>query len=261
MLYDNLYISLLVSSPNQTEPSGPQSPYIEILRGRDGRDGRDGCPGPRGPPGRDGMMGEKGEAGLLGRKGPPGSCSCGVTYVRWGRTTCPNNVTGAELVYAGRAAGTNSKHSGGGSNYQCIPEDPETFDDFGPETEGEAAYMYGAEYKISGNVPSSNFPLDHDDVPCAVCFVAERNTALMIPGRYTCPEDWTREYFGYLMTERANHKGRSTFECVDRMPETVSGGHEDEEGARFYHVEPRCGSLPCPPYEEEEEMTCAVCTR
>ena len=28
-----------------------------------------------------------------------------------------------------------------------------------------------------------------DDVSCAVCYVAERNTVLMIPGKYTCPED------------------------------------------------------------------------
>ena len=121
--------------------------------------------------------------------------------------------------------------------------------------------MYGAEYRFRGNVPLSNLHLNFDDVPCAVCYVAERNTVLMIPGKYTCPEDWTLEYFGYLMTERENTKGRTTFECVDEMPDTVSGGHKGEEGVFFYHVEPRCGSLPCPPYEEEKEMTCAVCTR
>ena len=57
-------------------------PFIEVLRGRDGRDGRDGSPGPRGPTGRDGERGMKGDVG------PPGPSSGGVTYVRWGRTTC-----------------------------------------------------------------------------------------------------------------------------------------------------------------------------
>ena len=57
----------------------------------------------------------------------------------------------------------------------------------------------------------------------------------MVPGKYTCPENWTREYYGYLMAERNNHH-RSTFECMDRAPETVVGGHANQDGARFYHV-------------------------
>ena len=76
-------------------------PYIEILRGRDGRDGRDGIPGLRGFPGIDGPIG----IGMPGPQGPPGANCCGVTYVRWGRTICPN-TPGTELVYTGRAAGS-----------------------------------------------------------------------------------------------------------------------------------------------------------
>ena len=233
-------------------------PYIKILQGRDGRDGRDGEPGPQGPPGRDGVNGEKGETGATGPQGPPGPSSGGVTYVRWGRTTCPN-VTGTELVYTGRAAGSYYSHSGGGSNYQCIVEDPENFD-FGAGT-AEASQIYGAEYEMGGNIPSSNLPLNNHDVPCSVCYVASRETVLMIPGKYTCPQNWTREYYGYLMAEYYGHKGRSTFECVDVTPETITGGHTDHNGALFHHVEPRCGSLPCPPYDQQKEMTCAVCTR
>ena len=71
-------------------------PYIEILQGRDGRDGRDGEPGPRGLPGRDGKNGEKGVKGELGAQGLPGPRSGGATYVRWGRTICPN-VTGTTV--------------------------------------------------------------------------------------------------------------------------------------------------------------------
>ena len=82
----------------------------------------------------------------------------------------------------------------------------------------------------------------------------------MIPGTYLCPLMWTREYYGWLMTERYNHH-RFTFECVDAIPEATISGYADQGGALFYHVEPRCGSLPCPPYEPQKEMTCAVCTR
>ena len=102
----------------------------------------------------------------------------------------------------------------------------------------------------------------YHNVPCAVCYVATRETALMIPGRYTCLPNWTREYYGYIMTEGSggSHR-RSTFECVDIEAETTSGGQGYQTGGHFFHVEPRCGSLPCPPYEEEKEMTCVVCTR
>ena len=105
-----------------------------------------------------------------------------------------------------------------------------------------------------------NLALEHDDVPCAVCYVSTRETVLMIPGKYTCPQNWTREYYGWLMAEYHNHH-RSTFECVDSVPETIAGGGGIYYGALFLHVEPRCGSLPCPPYETHKEMTCAVCTR
>ena len=88
---------------NESDDTVP--PYIEILRGRDGRDGRDGEPGPRGLPGRDGKNGERGLKGDPGAQGPPGPRSGGVTYIRWGRTTCPDTEE-TELVYAGRAAGT-----------------------------------------------------------------------------------------------------------------------------------------------------------
>ena len=142
-----------------------------------------------------------------------------------------------------------------------MTENPQNFD-FGPGT-ADMAYIYGAEYEMYGNVPSSNLHLHNHDVACAVCYVAPRETVLMIPGTYICPSNWTREYYGYLMTERnrAAHKGRTTFECVDVAPELVTGGHANHDEAFFFHVEPRCGSLPCPPYEPEKEVTCAVCTR
>ena len=146
---------------------------------------------------------------------------------------------------------------GGGGNYQCLTEDPKNFD-YGPGT-AEASYMYGAEYEMRGNVPSSSLPLNNEDVPCAVCYVATRDTVLMIPGTYICSQTWTREYYGWLMSERHSHH-RSTFECVDSAPETTISGHATQYGAIFIHVEPRCGSMPCPPYEEEKEMTCSLHT-
>ena len=237
-------------------PAGSTGAKGEI--GPIGPTGSTGAKGEIGSHGPAGENGEQGIDGIPGQKGEQGPYTGGVTYVRWGRSICPN-ITGTELVYAGRAGGSYYTHSGGGANYQCLPEEPENLE-FGSGTQ-TGSYMYGAEYQVNvGNNPSTTNDLHDHDVPCAVCYVATRIAILMIPGKYTCPQNWTQDYYGYLMAER-NSDHRSTFECFDVAPETATGGEANNDGARFFHVEPRCGSLPCPPYEEEKEMTCAVCTR
>ena len=54
---------------------------------------------------------------------------------------------------------------------------------------------------------------------------------------------------------------RSQFTCVDRELKPIIGTSRDHDGLLFHFVEGRCGSLPCPPYEETKELTCAVCTK
>ncbi|XP_031562344.1 short-chain collagen C4-like [Actinia tenebrosa] len=231
-----------------------------LLRGRDGRDGLPGKPGRDGRnyglPGRPGAPGLKGETGHQGVRGPPGPKSDGVQYVRWGRTTCPS---GASLVYKGRIGGENYLHSGGGANYVCLPETPK----YGRYKDGhqDAGYMYGTEYEVNIFNPLTNDRLHNHEAPCAVCYVQARSAKMMIPATYECPAGWTREYHGYLMTERHNHKAKSQFICVDQDAEGVPGTHANLDGALLYPVEGRCGSLPCLPYVDGRELTCAVCTK
>ena len=54
----------------------------------------------------------------------------------------------------------------------------------------------------------------------------------------------------------------STCTCMDvtLKPTTGSAG-TNEDGLLFYFVEGRCGSLPCPPYDNTKELSCAVCTK
>ena len=82
----------------------------------------------------------------------------------------------------------------------------------------------------------------------------------MIPAKYTCPSGWTREYYGYLMSSYSGHQHTQyTFMDVALKPANwllVA----DDNGLLFYFVEGRCGSLPCPPYDETKELSCAVCT-
>ncbi|XP_078619295.1 uncharacterized protein LOC144886530 [Branchiostoma floridae x Branchiostoma japonicum] len=236
--------------------------------GRDGRDGVQGVAGPSGPVGLQGPPGCKGDTGPPGRDGAPGEG--GSVYTRWGRKTCADNG-GAELVYSGYAGGTHKTHPGGGTNYQCLPTDPQwgTYQD---GVQGWKAFMYGAEYDLNTDAPGAEYELDrnvpfgstslHDDnVPCAVCYVPTRGSKLMIPARNTCPTDWTQEYDGYLMAGHYSHDGAKEYVCVDEQPEVIQGGHASHGGALFYPVEARCGSLPCPNYVEGRELTCVVCTK
>ena len=185
--------------------------------------------------------------------------SSGVLYTRWGKSSCPD-TPGTELFYSGRVGGTWYNLEGGGANYLCMPEDP----DYDPSLKYQSgvsdwARVYGAEYE---------YPLQgthNHNAPCAVCYVSSRSNVVMIPAKSICPSSWTREYHGYLMTEwkgvPPNIRGRTMFECVDKDQESVPGGAGNEDGVLFYHVEASCTGLPCPPYNEEQELNCVVCTK
>ncbi|CAI8014204.1 hypothetical protein GBAR_LOCUS8916 [Geodia barretti] len=111
----------------------------------------------------------------------------GGTYIRWGRTSCPE-TPGTELVYQGRAAGSFYDHRGGGANYLCVTMEPQSGKFHPGDSSKHVSLLYG-------------------------------------------------------------------------KPEKVDGGHANHDGALFLNVEPRCGSLPCPPYDNTKEMTCVVCSK
>ena len=225
------------------------------LPGLTGRDGQKGHPGNDGPKGKPGYPGPDGPAGPKGPPGPPGESrgGGGDTYVRWGKSVCPE-VYGTSLVYAGWAAGSHYTHNGGGANYLCVSKTPEWLRyKAGNDNRG---LLYGAEYEAVAGQPYH--PMHDQNVPCAVCHLPR--TVLMIPGIYQCPTGWTREYYGYLVSSHYSHK-RSQYVCMDESPEYVAGGQTNQNGALFYHVEPRCGAMSCPPYEAPKELTCVVCSK
>ena len=167
-------------------------------------------------------------------------------------SSCPN-VSGTKLVYTGRTGGTHYTRKGGAANYLCMPLDPEYTLSHRPGVDGHN-YVYGAEYKQPLRGSHSH------NVPCAVCSVSTREMVLMIPAKTSCPTSWTREYYGYLMSENKGHN-RSHYECVDKDPESISGSHANTNGALFYHVEASCNGMPCPPYDAEKELNCVVYTK
>ena len=162
----------------------------------------------------------------------------GAVYVRWGKKSCPE---GAHLVYSGQAGGNDHLNKGGGSNYLCLPNDP---DNGKPYSYANDA-LYGAEYELNGNRRPSGFGNFHDqDVPCAVCRRKATSYVLMIPGKQTCYSGWKAEYTGFLMTEYIGHNNNKDYVCVDKDAEPIDSDSSNKNGALLYVVRTTCGR-PC----------------
>jgi len=214
--------------------------------------------GSSGSPGSTGLTGPKGAPGQKGMKVDKEERNGGTVYVRWGHGQCPSI---AQLVYSGRVGGPHHNQGGSGSNTQCLPMDP----NFLAQISGGQTFralMYGAEYEIHADSNSHVHKRYNFEIPCAVCHVSNCTALYMLPAKYTCPTGWTTEYYGYLMAE---HNGgnchRTQYTCFDTALKPAPESSADNNHMLFYFVEGRCGSLPCPPYDNTRELSCAVCTK
>ena len=100
--------------------------------------------------------------GETGEQGPPGAMSGGVTYTRWGKTSCPN-VSETELVYSGITAGSLFSNTGGAANYTCMPFNPQ-YGEYEPGVQGYSS-VYGTGYQTDGGPIATTFEYN---APCAV---------------------------------------------------------------------------------------------
>ncbi|XP_062605668.1 uncharacterized protein LOC134267481 [Saccostrea cucullata] len=142
----------------------------------------------------------------------------------------------------------------------CLPKDPE-WGRYSAQADNVRGFVYGAEYEHTGVLHLNHL---HDlDVPCAVCKTDGEKSVLVIPARKTCYSGWKKEYSGYLMSGRFDHRAASTYSCFDEQSQPLDGGSENKDGYLFYPVESRCnhGSLRCPPYKEGRELSCVVCSK
>jgi len=174
------------------------------------------------------------------------------------------------VVFKGYTAGSHRLHPGSGSNYLCVPNDPQ-WENYlsGAQNSGT---VVGVAYGFSSrsyNIFSENnteTDLGGSPAPCAVCYVGGRSTILMIPARTQCPDGWTTEYKGYLMSEYSDtERKRSSFICWDQAPEIGVGIKASSQTmswqAAIYPVEVVCGTLPCSTYITNRELTCVVCSK
>ena len=157
-------------------------------------------------------------------------------------------------MYDGYAGGSWYSSTGGGSNYLCLPRDPDLFQIGG----GTRNYVYGAEYETDGT--NHIFAQLHNtEVPCVVCHTPNTNV-VMVPAKSTCHSGWILEYSGFLMANYRDYH-RTNYVCMDGEAEALDDSHGDQGGAAFFFTQAVCGgSLPCGPYIDGYELTCAVCS-
>lgn len=161
----------------------------------------------------------------------------------------------------GYTAGTHWDQTGSASNRICLPTEPEYFSD--TPAPKNVAHTYVGEYETGKGNKIFGKDLQDFNVPCTVCFAPRKTAVFMIPAKITCPSSWTREYYGYLMTNKMGHKSNQYYECVDVDALGIDQTSGNEGGTSFYFTEARCNNhgLPCGPYVNSRALTCAVCTK
>lgn len=152
-------------------------------------------------------------------------------------------------------------NTGGAADYICLPEEPEwgAFDD---RDQDNAPGVYGTEYQFHTYNNDAFFgqDLSEHDAPCALCHTS-RSAVVMIPGRKSCYNGWATEYSGYLVSVSPRFPSASNYVCVDARAEVEFGDTENRNGKLMYLVEAECGTLKCPPYVQDREITCVVCSK
>jgi len=194
--------------------------------------------------------------------------SAGDSYVRWGRTTCPES---AQALYTGYMATGAATHTGSGANHVCLHKPAKSGAGNVPGRQEYAARLYGVQYDFNDAYNTPGHPFDFsnlggsttikgNDVPCVVCYNPSADIVIMIPGTPDCPDTMNIEYGGYLVAEWWQAYHRSEFSCLDLAPEKRQGGGTWIQNGLIMPVEIETGSLTSPDFTQFDEVTCVVCS-
>ena len=172
------------------------------------------------------------------------------------------------FMLLGYVAGSGHDQKGGPAEYICLTNNPQ-WGRYVGSADNWPSYIYGAEYEIHSAYNNRDLllrhnnngqSLDEQDVPCVYCKVKGRSVVTTFAAATRCPAGWDLEYQGYLMAEYHNHPRQGGPICVDEAPETLVRGGANLNGALLYFVRGKCGSLPCPPYVNDRQLACVVCS-
>ena len=189
----------------------------------------------------------------------------GVSYILWGRSSCPQK---SKLIYNGQIAGKHHSSFGGGTNYLCLPNNPE-YDR--KASDGLHTALRATHYRTFN--AKSNF----HRATCAACETDKRVNHIMIPAKTSCPtSEWTLEYKGFIMSMAEYNTGgvddfldnyhATSYICVDSNPESLTSKPYDHNyGSLLYTTHVACsgtsGLHNCPPYKPTTALSCVVCSK
>ena len=182
-------------------------------------------------------------------------------------------------VCAGYAAGPMEDEGGSGSNFLCLPANPE-WKTNGTTSDSPLYFKYGelvgVEYYVGMDVAFSKVNNNNNDLfgnlaPCVICHVTRRSSVLVIPAIIQCPANWTVEYRGFMVSSTSDDrqsspvqpldiKKRGSYLCWDDAPE-AGPAYNGLQHALIVPVEVICGSLPCNVYPNRQEINCVVCSK
>ena len=245
-------------------PGVPGTHGLPGEKGDNGKTGPIGMPGPKGSHGDRGTSGPQGDRGVSGSVGPKGEkgetgqegMSGGVSYIRWGRLECPNNATKA---YSGIAFGLEKWYYYGGSDWECLPYYDYVKENFSINRSNSdfSPITYFDKDRSNLTSPFNSEVLYYLGlVPCVLCFQEKKSDIHTFPSFPDCPNGWSREYSGTMMSGLGAGTGLHTSEahCIDKYYEEVPRDNidsnffipirnipfnltiTDEEGANVYHT-------------------------
>lgn len=194
----------------------------------------------------------------------------GVVYTRWGRTVCEDPAT---VLYTGIMAGEFYASTGGGTNYLCLHDEPDSSPRIETPWQQTAGGLYGVEFEFPGTSQddrpfsyknNGGQSLNNENPPCVVCYRSDKSLQTMIPGKASCTSvGMTTEYTGFLTTTAYNNAHPTEYICLDQAPEVRPGLSGDEDGSLLSVVwvgGSPVGSTLSPPYTISDDVYCAVCT-
>lgn len=114
-----------------------------------------------------------------------------------GSQYCNDSVPGVSTLYTGVIVGFQSDT--GFVDHQCMPIDNSFIQYYNESNYGNETVTYGNLVKYNTFLHKNNM-LRNKTVACALCQINGRETIKILPAMYDCPEGWTKQYQGYLMT-------------------------------------------------------------
>lgn len=171
-------------------------------------------------------------------------------------------------LFVGIIAGGAFNAPGAGVNFQCLPLNPQWLN-YNTSVHDPTLHLVSKIRSVeftTGNLGLFSNTVHQRRALCAQCYTEGRPAITTIPGRTSCPPNWNREYYGYLMASYENYAHPSTYICVDKDPESRSHSNNNYGGGLAL-VSVDCdgpGTLDeCSTgeYINNRQMTCTVCTR